>query len=251
MKVFKLFTLLFAFGAAAANAQVNIPYNDFFPVGPAPLDFKVYDGRLFSELSVDEDNNEQVINLLPNELMAKFIFTMDKEGKLTFSPLSLSKKKETYIVKFDYIKYTTLPVKKDSNLGEIVGVARVGVGVRVEATLEAKKSDINVTDLYGLGIAASSQSIKGNLMMSIMGIESEEVTATFPVNGEITPTSIQSALQAMAVVKQAIYDKDTHLTPQVLEVKYTQEYCESATGMGELTMPILKANDGDACVVIR
>lgn len=251
MKVFKLFILLFAFAGAAAQAQVNISYNDFFPVGPAPLDFKVYDGRLFSEITVDEDNNEQVINLLPNELMAKFIFTMDKNGALQFSPISLSKKSNVYIVKFDYIKYTTLPVKKDSNLGEIVGVARVGVGIRIEATLEAKKKDINVTDLYGLGMAASNNGIKGNLMISIMGIESEEVTATFPVNAEITPTSIQTALQAMAVVKQAIYDKDTHLTPQVLEIKYTQEFCEAAVGMGELTMPIMKANDGDACVVIR
>lgn len=251
MKIFK-FSLLFLFLAGmTAQAQVNIDYNQFIPVGPAPIDYKIFDGRLFSELSLDEANNEQVINLLPNELMAKSIIVMDDDRKLTLTPVELSEKNNTYIVRFDYIKYTTLPVRKDNNLGDIVGIARVGVGMRIEATLRAKAKDVNVTDLFALGLAARDGDIKGNLVGSIMGIESEEVTAVFPVNAEITPTSIQTALQALAVVKGAIYDKDTHLTPQVLQIKYTQEYTDQAAGLGELTMPIMKDNEGDACVVVR
>jgi hypothetical protein len=226
-------------------------YNDFICVGPAPLDYKVFDGRLFSELYMDQANNEQVINLLPNELSHKNIIRITPKNEIAYSAIELSEAKHTYVVKTDYIKYTTLPVKKDSETGEIIGIARVGIGMRVEAILETAKKGITVTDLYVLGASTASKALKGHITCSVMGIEAEEVTAGFPVNAEITPTSIASTLQALTMVKQAIYDGDTHLTPQVLEIKYTSDYQSGAANVMDLSMPILLPNRGEACVVIR
>ncbi|MEM6273198.1 MAG: hypothetical protein AAF998_27550 [Bacteroidota bacterium] len=249
MKRFTSLLLLLFFGQTLLLAQAE--YNDFIPVGPAPLDFKVYGGQLFSELYIDEANNEEVLNLLPNELTHKSIITIDKKDEIRFSAIELSEKDFTYIVKTDYIKYTTLPVRKDSETGENIGVARVGIGVRVDATLRTKKSDITVSDLYALGAAASDKGLSGHITVSIMGIESEEVTGTFPVNAEISPTSIAATLQTIVAVKQAIYDRDTHITPQVLEIKYTGEYKAGAASPMDLSMPILLSNRGEPCVVIR
>ena len=249
MKVLKCLLLFLMIGQTALMAQEN--YNDFIPVGPAPLDFKVWGGQLFSELYVDEKNNEEVLNLLPNELTHKSIIEIDKSGQVRFSAIELSQKKYTYIVKTDYIKYTTLPVRKDSETGEVIGVARVGVGVRVNATIKTKKKNITVTDLYSLGGNASDRALSGHISVSIMGIESEEVTAGFQINAEISPTSIAATLQDIVLVKQAIYDKDTHITPQVLEIKFTDEYKNGVSNPMELSMPILLNNRGEACVVVR
>lgn len=249
MKVLKCLLFFLLIGQTALMAQEK--YNDFIPVGPAPLDFKVWGGQLFSEMYVDEENNEEVLNLLPNELTHKSIIQIDRDGEVSFSAIELSQKKFTYIVKTDYIKYTTLPVRKDSETGEVIGVARVGIGVRVNATMKTKKKNITVTDLYALGASSRGNDLSGHVTVSIMGIESEEVTSGFQVNAEISPTSIAATLQDVVLVKQAIYDKDTHITPQVLEIKFTDEYKNGVSNPMELSMPILLNNRGEACVVVR
>lgn len=250
MRAILLLLLISVLGAGTSFAQ-ETKFNDFIPVGPAPIDYKTLDGRLFSEITVDEANNEQVINLLPNELTHKSIVVMNKDGEINFSAMELSEKDYTYIVRTDYIKYTTLPVRKDSETGEIVGIARIGVGLRIEATIRTSGSDITVTDLYALGEAAREGDLSGHLTVSVMGIESEEITFAFPINAEITPTAIASVLQAQTVVKSAIYDVDSHLTPQVLEIKYTEDYRNSVSNVTDLSMPILLPNRGEPSVVIR
>jgi hypothetical protein len=250
MKVFK--SLLFVLLLVNMGLYAQQKYNDFICVGPAPLDYKVFDGRLFSEIFTDEANNAIVINLLPNELSHKNIVKITSKDEVSYSAIELSEAKTRYIVKTDYIKYTTLPVKKDSETGEIIGVARVGVGMRIEATLYTSKKGITVTDLYALGVNAGVKgALKGHITCSVMGIEAEEVTAGFPVNAEVSPTSIAATLQSLTMVKQAIYDNDSHLTPQVLEIKYTSDYQSGAANIMDLSMPILLPNRGEPCVVIR
>ena len=250
MKYFKAILLCLVMAPFAVSAQTQ-KFNDFIPVGPAPIDYKTFDGQLFSELSFDESNNEQVINLLPNELAHKSVIVMDRDGKIDFSALELSEKDFTYIVKSDYLKYTTLPVRKDSETGEIVGIARIGVGMRIEATIRTTAKDITVTDLYALGEAAREGDLSGHVTVSVMGIESEEATFGFPVNAEISPTAIAYVIQAQAIIKNAIYDQDSHLTPQVLEIKYTEDYRNGVSNPMDLSMPILLPNRSEPCVVIR
>lgn len=249
MKTIKLLLLVIFAGTGALQAQSD--YNDFIPVGPLPIDYKTNDGRLISEISESESENEKVINLLPNELKQKSVVKIDKKGNIELSPLELSEKGVTYVVKTDYIKYTTLPVRKDAPTGEIVGMARVGVGARIEITLTSLANGLNVADIYQVGAQAAAGKVKGNIVMSFMGVEAEAVTSLFPVNAEITPTSVAAALQSMEKVKTAIYDGGAHLTPQVLEIKYTSEYLDANSSVMDLMMPILLNNKGEAVVVIR
>lgn len=250
MKLLKSLLLVVLLANLSLYAQEN--YNDFICVGPAPIDYKIGDGRLFSELFSDEANNERVINLLPNELEHKNIIMIDSKGAISYSAIELSQSKYTYIVKTDYIKYTTIPVRKDSETGDIIGVARVGVGVRIEMTLRTSKSGVTITDLIKVGASAGDRGLlKGHITVSVMGIEAEEITSIFPPNAEITPTSIAATLQAMTMMKSAIYDPDTHLTPQVLEIKYLTEYKSGVSSVMDLSMPILLPNRGEACVVIK
>lgn len=250
MKAYKLLLFCLAFLPATLLGQ-NESFNDFVPVGPAPIDYKVKDGRLFSEISQDESNNELVINLLPNELTHKSVTMIGKDGSLRISALELSEKGATYIVNTDFIKYTTLPVRKDAETGEIIGVARVGVGLRVVATIHTHKAHLTVTDLYSLGTQVKKKALSGHITLSVMGVESEAVTYGFPVNAEITPTSIASVIQAQTIVKNSIYDRDSHLTPQILQIKYTQDFRDAAANVGDLAMPILLSNRGEPCVVIK
>lgn len=250
MKRFK--SLLFALMLVNASLFAQQKYNDFICVGPSPIDYKVADGRLFSEVIESETNNPLVINLLPNELSHKNIIMVTPKGEISYSAIELSKAKHTYVIKTDYIKYTTLNVKKDSETGEIIGMARIGVGMRIEAVINTSKTGLTVTDLYALGAnSGKGGGLKGHITCSIMGIEAEEITGGFPVNAEITPTSIAATLQALTMVKQAIYDSESHLTPQVLEIKYTSDYQAGAANVMDLSMPILLPNKGEPCVVIR
>lgn len=250
MKFIKGLLAVAMLGNLSLFAQEN--YNDFICVGPAPIDFKVGDGRLYSELYNDEANNPQVINLLPNELEHKNIIMIDSKGAVTYSSVELSQAKYKYIVKTDYIKYTTLPLRKDSETGDIIGIARVGVGVRIEMTLITSKAGVTVTDLIKVGASGGDRGLlKGHITCSVMGIEAEEITSIFPPNAEITPSTAAAALQAMTMMKSAIYDPDTHLTPQVLEIKYLNEYKSGVSSIMDLSMPILLPNRGEPCVVIK
>ncbi|MCB9234220.1 MAG: hypothetical protein H6581_21365 [Bacteroidia bacterium] len=247
MKKFLVAILALMVSFAGLKAQ---SYIEWIPVGPLPVDFKIFDGRLMSEMSMEESNNEKLLNLHPNEIIAKSIIMIPKKDDMSFSSIELSQKDNTYIVRTDYLKYTSVPLKKDSPGGEVIGKCRVGVGLRIEATIKTKKKDINVTDLYQLGVEAKNGGISGNITLSIMGVESEEVTSGFPLNAEISPTSVAAALQALAQVKVAIYDKDTHLTPQIIEIQYNAAYQDGKT-VEELSNPVLLPNENIMCVVIQ
>ncbi len=92
----------------------------------------------------------------------------------------------------------------------------LGVGLRVRAEFEALENKIDISGLPALAIAADSKAISGRLTVQTLGISGPEITDTFPIISEISVSSIQNALQAMASVKAKLYDEATVVFPKLI-----------------------------------
>ena len=165
---------------------------------------------------------DKIVDLLPNETVAIHITEVKKGGGLTFKgAASLSSKKTSYKVTMDYIKFVTINV---ANSTEIISYARIGVGLRLVASIKTKKSGINLGDLFAIGLAASKKDLNGSLSVNVLGVEGPEITALLPMPAEISSSSIQNAMQALAAIKSKIYERGkVELTPQVVSIRSVDE----------------------------
>ncbi|MCF0075184.1 hypothetical protein LZD49_32170 [Dyadobacter sp. CY261] len=92
----------------------------------------------------------------------------------------------------------------------------VGIGLRIQANITALKDSVNIGNLFGLGFAASENKIVGSLVIQTLGISGEKISSALPIPDKINESTIQAAIQAVGVIKSKIYDKDTHLSPQIV-----------------------------------
>lgn len=88
--------------------------------------------------------------------------------------------------------------------GDIIKVI-MGVGVRMIAKIKTKKKNVKITDVFGLGIAASNNQIEGSIEINTLGITGESVTSLIPLPTEINKGSIQNLLSNVAAVREKIY----------------------------------------------
>ena len=127
----------------------------------------------------------------------------------------------------DYVKFVTVNVVDTLKYNQnnqieslsIFSYVRVGIGLRLVASIQTKKKGINLGDLFAIGFAASKNEISGSLSVNILGIESKEITSLLPMPSEISASSIQNAMQAMATIKSKIYDQNVKLKPQIISIR--------------------------------
>jgi hypothetical protein len=172
--------------------------------------------------------NDKIVDLLPNETVEVQISEVTAEGGLTLmGTAAISAKNTSYQITMDYVKFVTVNVVDTLNFNtnnlvkdySIFSYARVGVGLRIVASIQTKRKGINLGDLFAIGFAASQNQISGSLSVNILGIESQEITTLLPMPSEISTSSIQNAMQAMATIKSKIYDKDVQLRPQIISIR--------------------------------
>ncbi|MCB4797351.1 hypothetical protein [Neotamlana laminarinivorans] len=173
--------------------------------------------------------NKKIVDLLPNETVEIQISEITKQGGLSLKgAAAISAKNTSYQVTMDYVKFVTINVVDTLNYAKnniqlenlsIYSYARVGVGLRIVASIETKKSGINLGDLFAIGFAASRNEVSGSLSVNVLGIESREITTLLPMPSEISSASIQSAMQAMATIKSKIYDDDIEIRPQIISIR--------------------------------
>ena len=63
------------------------------------------------------------------------------------------------------------------------------------------------------------------MSIDVIGMESNQITDLIPLPSEISPTSIQNSLQALAAIKTKIYDEHTRLFPQIIAIKKSEGDC--------------------------
>ena len=172
--------------------------------------------------------NKNIVDLLPNETVEIQISEITKQGGLSLKgAAAISAKNTSYQVTMDYVKFVTVNVIDTLNLGKnnmlenlsIFSYARVGVGLRVVASIQTKKKGINLGDLFAIGFAASRNEVSGSLSVNIIGIESQEITSLLPMPSEISSSSIQNAMQALATIKSKIYDGEVEIRPQIISIR--------------------------------
>jgi hypothetical protein len=172
--------------------------------------------------------NDKIVDLLSNETVEVQISEVTKEGGLSLKgTAAISAKNTSYQITMDYVKFVTVNVvdtlkynqnNQIENLS-IFSYVRVGVGLRLVASIQTKKKGINLGDLFAIGFAASKNEISGSLSVNILGIESKEITSLLPMPSEISASSIQNAMQAMATIKSKIYDQNVKLKPQIISIR--------------------------------
>ena len=172
--------------------------------------------------------NDKIVDLLSNETVEVQISEVTKDGGLSLKgTAAISAKNTSYQITMDYVKFVTVNVvdtlkynqnNQIENLS-IFSYVRVGVGLRLVASIQTKKKGINLGDLFAIGFAASKNEISGSLSVNILGIESKEITSLLPMPSEISASSIQNAMQAMATIKSKIYDQNVKLKPQIISIR--------------------------------
>jgi hypothetical protein len=124
-----------------------------------------------------------------------------------------------YRVIVDYVQYRAENLKDDK--GTVLGVGRVGVGLRIQGEVITRKTGVDLGSLMAVGVAAKLGQIQGRLSVAALVMSSPEITALFPLPSVIDETSIQRALEAIAVITSKLGDTATTLTPQFVTVRIT------------------------------
>lgn len=200
-------------------------YIDFIPIAPIQIKADVISATSNNEIKAQSTlqmsmDKQSVLNFIPNESMETTIQRFNQDGTVSYLYSGRSLKKGTYRLIVDYNKYIIQSVEGSGN-DSCVGYAKIGVGLRIVANVNALKNNIDISSLVALGSAAARGEVSGSVGYEVVGIESKEITAVIPINSEITSSINQVFLQAIGVVKGKIYDSATRLYPQVIAIKHT------------------------------
>lgn len=239
-------TGLVVLGALAAFAQKDkgtevkgypqMKYRDFVPIEPIEYqeEIELFDeNKTLTYKYIKSLNKKELQAFLTNETVLVSVAQVDKEGNLTYSASRISEKNIQYIVTMDYLKYATTEIRHE---GDITGDACVGVGLRIVANISSRADDINLGDLFAIGMAVSNKSVYGSLRVTAIGMHDPEITAVIPLPSEISAAAIQSVMQAMSVIKYKIYDQTTELAPQIVGIRAVKE----GVSMEDLNTTVLR-----------
>lgn len=206
-------------------------YIDFIPIAPIQVKAEVISATSNNEIKSQTAlqmsmDKKTVLNFIPNESMETTIQQFNNNGTVSYLYSGRSVKKGTYRLIVDYNKYIIQDIDNKAD-NDCVGYAKLGIGLRIVANVNALKNNIDISSLVALGNAAKEGHVSGTVGYEVIGIESKEITAVLPINSEITSSINQVFLQAIGVVKGKIYDDKTRLYPQIIAIKHTG--CDTKT----------------------
>lgn len=171
-------------------------------------------------------HNSSLLSSFPNLVSSVTLYQMDENGTLSLIGNSLTAKKSTYIVVYDFAQTQTIHLKDSAE--KLSYYALVGVSVRMVARVNANSAGINLADIFSLGIAANKNKLSGSLEVRVNGINSQQINSIIPVTTDLSTSSISNALQAVATIKSHIYDDSTKITPQFLAFSVVGNQNEAA-----------------------
>lgn len=177
---------------------------------------------------------EKKLEALPDETMRLAIGQFDGKAGISFGPTTAGIAGNNYVVILDYTKFTTksFGVKKTPISGgdrvsvalttepnpDVVVPVYVGVGLRLTANVTVKEGNIDLGNLFALGVAAQAKQISGTLVIQSLGLSGEGVSPLIPIPSEINPTTVQNALMAIGAIKAKMYDGKITVVPRVIGV---------------------------------
>lgn len=173
--------------------------------------------------------NKSLLRDLDTETVRIALNILEAKGSLKGAVVGTSVQGNTYVLIVDYIKYITDPkgikIKYTSTNAQgqevkkrFVGTVPMytGVGLRIRAEYQVLKGKVNISGLPALAVAAEADKISGRLTVQTLGISGSEVTGLMPLISDISVTSIQNAVQAVAAIKAKIYEESTTVYPKII-----------------------------------
>ena len=199
-----------------------IHYDGFLPQTPV-----IYGGQIpvwgTDAKDVNKESMLSLINkqdvlrrLLPDFTLDYYIRKISKDGKVLYGMTGVTGEPGNYEITFDITKSTTIPVGAN---GENSGLTpnsfvRVGVGIRIKASVTTSKPSIDVSNLDHLAMAAMREELHGGLSFQLFGIDGESVVLMAPnSNAKIEASSIDTFMQSVATLKSRMNDKSITLVP--------------------------------------
>lgn len=231
MRTVILLVVALALGGCATQFPVPDTIGDpknannygYHPLDPLPVNLTIGKSR--------------VLDAMPDETIRIAVGTVSRDGGITFGPAKLGTKGENYVVILDYIKFgtdsfgvalsdkdskgnriATLVKASEASKANVVVPVYIGVGLRLTANIYVRKGSVDLGSLFALGLAAKAEEVSGTLVIQTLGVSGPEVSGLIPMPGEISESTIQNAILALASIKAKIYDTKTLITPRVVGV---------------------------------
>lgn len=211
---------------ADRDVESSEPTFGYVPLDPLPV-----------TLSGDGSNDQVSIRRqLPNETMRMSIGTVTQSAGISFGPSRIGIAGNDYVVIIDYMQYYTLSIPvaqatEKNSLGENITVFKVaaesqtpnfltplyvGSGIRLMANVRVEKGEVNIADLFSVGVAANSENVTGSLVFMNLGLSSPKISGAIPIPTELNTATIQNAILSFGAIKALASESETILTPQVL-----------------------------------
>ena len=181
------------------------------------------------------------------------------DGTATAPVVGTSVKGESYVLVIDYIKYFTsseevrIPRATTDATAPKETPTRIpiyaGIGVRIRAEFKALESNLNISGLPGLAVAADGKRVSGRLTVQTLGITGPDITALMPIISDLSVGSIQSAVQAVAAIKAKLYEDSSVAYPKIVgfesptsDAKTLTRITEQLYGKEEMVVPRVSPN---------
>lgn len=219
--VFYLIALLMIMGASC-DREVPTMKAPFTPI--EPIDFvgkiPVFDPSSGSVQSLPllKVNDSIRRRFLTNEEIHITVQQLMANGEFEVVPVKASSKNEVYKVTIDYGKFRHIDIVDTINSTKC-GIARIGVGLRVIVNYFNTTNNAEITNLNAISASLQVSKMSATFTASVLGLESKDITSSFPIMSEVNPTSVQQIVAAMTTIKSKIYDKETQVFPQIIAVK--------------------------------
>lgn len=220
------FASILGVGGAAFAAPPRAPaaLNVYGPVGPEGL----LDGTEADKTTIIENGATKEVfwralteaqrrSLYGNQSVVIAVSKVETNGSLTVLPGSVSIGKGTYDLLYRYQLFRQVPCVPDR---PEAGSVRIGVGLTIKARISSKKGSLSLANLGPLAMAASHQDAAGRIEISSVGIGGQSATLASYLgsNADISIESVTKAMEALAVVKAVLENKDVQTTASYLQL---------------------------------
>lgn len=191
----------------------------FVPIEPIIAESQIKIARNGAIVTTDIRllSNTETLNFLADSWSKVAVSKVDQDGSLTYLTGSMTGEKGRYIVIMDYTKYFIEDLIEE---GKKIGRLRTGVGLRLVADVQTKKTGIDLGGLLKIGMAANRQELSGSLEVRAIGVTSNEIDGLLPgMLPTINESAIQNALEVMAAVKAKFRESDTVVSPRHIAIE--------------------------------
>lgn len=149
--------------------------------------------------------------LLPN--IASAIGVYDMKLSANIGPFAKGEAIRRKII-MDFMKYRSEPVQ--DSLGNVFMFSRIGAGLRLTIDITTLDGSLGSGSLLAIAASVKAGLTKGAITADIIGLDARDITISLPFTSDVSEGSIQSIIEALAVIKSKFHDPETNITPQFI-----------------------------------